>query len=208
MYIHVCVLVTQLCLTPCGPMDCSPLGSSVLGILQARILAWVAIPFSQGSAQPRSPALQADSLPSEGPRTPLYTYACTFIYMYIHHIYLYVYTCIGQVCIYASVCLYACMCACIHMHRCTQACYIFIWVSLGHLTADLHNSQSTQMKLRWSRLKGTGKDFQPIFSKWTLMFTFESIGTACAAGDAVRATCYLVLFQSCLITKMTGKSPR
>ena len=43
----------QLCLTLCNSMDCSPLGSSVHGILQARILEWVAIPFSRGSSQPR-----------------------------------------------------------------------------------------------------------------------------------------------------------
>ena len=42
------VLVAQLCLTLCNPMGCSPLGSSVHGILQARILEWVAIPFSRG----------------------------------------------------------------------------------------------------------------------------------------------------------------
>ena len=42
-------------------MDGSPPGSSVHGILQARILEWVAIPFSRGSSQPRSPTLQADS---------------------------------------------------------------------------------------------------------------------------------------------------
>ena len=63
------VLVAQLCLTLCDPMDGSPPGSSVHGILQARILKWVAIPFSRGSSQPRdwtrSPALQANSLPSE-----------------------------------------------------------------------------------------------------------------------------------------------
>ena len=39
------VLVTQLCLTLCNPKDCSPPGSSVRGILQARILEWVAISF-------------------------------------------------------------------------------------------------------------------------------------------------------------------
>ena len=33
----------------CNAMDCSPLGTSVHGILQARILEWVAIPFSRGS---------------------------------------------------------------------------------------------------------------------------------------------------------------
>ena len=43
----------QLCLTLCDPMDCSPPGSSVHGILQARILEWVAISFSRGSAQPK-----------------------------------------------------------------------------------------------------------------------------------------------------------
>ena len=47
------VLVAQLCLTLCDPMDCSPPGSSVHGILQARILEWVAISFSRGSSQPR-----------------------------------------------------------------------------------------------------------------------------------------------------------
>ena len=37
----------------CDPMDCSPPGSSVRGISQARILEWGAIPFSRGSSQPR-----------------------------------------------------------------------------------------------------------------------------------------------------------
>ena len=48
-----CVLVSQSCLTLCNPMDCSPPSSSVHGILQARILGWVAISFSKGSSQPR-----------------------------------------------------------------------------------------------------------------------------------------------------------
>ena len=38
------------CTTLCDPMDCSPPGSSVHGILQARILAWVAMPSSRGSS--------------------------------------------------------------------------------------------------------------------------------------------------------------
>ena len=45
------VLVAQLCPTPCEPMDYSPPGSSVHGILQERILEWVAIPFSRVSHQ-------------------------------------------------------------------------------------------------------------------------------------------------------------
>ena len=45
--------VAHSCLTLCSPVDCSPPGSSVHGILQARILEWVAISFSRGSSQPR-----------------------------------------------------------------------------------------------------------------------------------------------------------
>ena len=41
---------TQSCPTLCDPMGCSPTGSSVHGILQARILEWVAFPFSRGSS--------------------------------------------------------------------------------------------------------------------------------------------------------------
>ena len=52
-----CVLsvcsVTHSCPALCNPMDCSPLRSSVHGILQPRILEWVAISFSRGSSQPR-----------------------------------------------------------------------------------------------------------------------------------------------------------
>ena len=47
------VKVTQSCPTLCDPMDCSQPGSSVHGILQARILEWVASLFSRGSSQPR-----------------------------------------------------------------------------------------------------------------------------------------------------------
>ena len=71
-YYSVCVcgvLVAQLYPTLCDPMDCSPLGSSVHGIFQTRTLEWVAISSPRGSFPPRdltgSPALQADSSPSE-----------------------------------------------------------------------------------------------------------------------------------------------
>ena len=65
------VLAAQTCLALCDPMDYSPPSSSVRGILQARILEWVAIlpgdPPDPG-IKPRSPALQEYSLPSEPPR--------------------------------------------------------------------------------------------------------------------------------------------
>ena len=46
------MLVPQLCLTLCDPKDYSLPGSSVHVIFQARVLEWVAIPFSRGSSQP------------------------------------------------------------------------------------------------------------------------------------------------------------
>ena len=52
LHVHVCQ-VAQSCPTFCGPMGCSPPGSSVHGILQARILEWVAISCSRGSSQPQ-----------------------------------------------------------------------------------------------------------------------------------------------------------
>ena len=71
-YIYMCPCWhAQLCLTVCGPMDYCLSGSSVHGILQARVLEWVAILFSRGSSWSRNqtciwfPALQEDSLPSE-----------------------------------------------------------------------------------------------------------------------------------------------
>ena len=60
IYIHIYiyvyevkVLVVQLCLTFCDPMNCSLPSSSVHGILQVRMLEWIAMPFSKGSSLPR-----------------------------------------------------------------------------------------------------------------------------------------------------------
>ena len=49
--------VTQSCPTLCNPVDCSLPDFSVHGILQARILKWIAIPFSRGTSQPRDRTL-------------------------------------------------------------------------------------------------------------------------------------------------------
>ena len=62
------VKVAQLCLTLCEPMDCSLSGSSVLGNLQWRYPSPGDLPNPK--IEPRSPALQADSLPSEPPGKP------------------------------------------------------------------------------------------------------------------------------------------
>ena len=78
--VHRCVSLKVKVLVTFDPMDCSLLGSSVHGILQARILGWVAIPFSRECSRPgiklRSPALQADSSPSEPPGKPICVYVC------------------------------------------------------------------------------------------------------------------------------------
>ena len=75
------VSVTQSCLTLCNPMDCCPPGSSVHGILQARILEWVAIPFSRGSSRPWNRtwvSCTADSFPSEPPGKQLVSWLVVF----------------------------------------------------------------------------------------------------------------------------------
>ena len=68
-WLSVSVLIAQLCLTLRDPTNWGLPGSSIPGISQARILEWIAIPFSRDLPDPgiksRSPSLQADSLPSE-----------------------------------------------------------------------------------------------------------------------------------------------
>ena len=96
------LLVTQSCLTLWDSMDCSPPGSSIHGILQARIMEWVAIPspgdLPDTRIESRSHALQADSfLPSEPPEKPQISWispqhhptlkerAATYLDIYIFH---------------------------------------------------------------------------------------------------------------------------
>ena len=63
--------IPQSCPTLYDPMDCSLSGSSVPGIFQARVLEWIAIPspgdLPDPGIEPRSPSLQADTLPSDPP---------------------------------------------------------------------------------------------------------------------------------------------
>ena len=68
----MCVLVTQLCLTICNPMDCSPPGSSVHGDSPGKNTGVGCHAFPKG-IEPGSPALQADSLPAELPGEPIIT---------------------------------------------------------------------------------------------------------------------------------------
>ena len=71
-------LVTQSCLTLCDPMNCSPPGSSLHGILQARILEWVSVSSSRGDCMLE---LILFAMPTgEGNGTPL-QYSCLEIPM-------------------------------------------------------------------------------------------------------------------------------
>ena len=108
-------LAVKSCLTLCNPMDCSPPGSSVHGIFQARILEWVAIFSSRGSSQPRdqttSPALQVDSLPLScwgGSLSTALWYLCSQSL-----------TCFSSENDFLCVCVCACVCA--HMCLCAVA---------------------------------------------------------------------------------------
>ena len=69
------VLVTQLCSILCDPMDCGPPGSSVHGILQARILEWVAILFSRGPSRPREIPFKEDRSFAQAAEMPIHVSA-------------------------------------------------------------------------------------------------------------------------------------
>ena len=74
---YVCVRARSplSCLTLCNSMDCSPPGSSIPGILQARILEWVAMPSSRGSSWPRD---ESTSLTSPALRGEFFTTSATW----------------------------------------------------------------------------------------------------------------------------------
>ena len=85
--VKVKVFVTQSCPTPCDPIYCSPPGSSVHEILQARIVEWLLFPSPGDLPNPviksRSPALQVNSLLSESSGKPIYICVCIYIYIYM-----------------------------------------------------------------------------------------------------------------------------
>ena len=69
----LCAKLLQSCLTLCDPRDSSPLGPSVHGILQARILEWVAMPSSRECSQPRDKTCISSPRPEGGPSKPQQT---------------------------------------------------------------------------------------------------------------------------------------
>ena len=105
--VHVCMLSVSVLSTLCNPMGCNPPDSSVHGILQARILEWVAISFSRGSSWSRNWThvscgfwLQADSLPLSHHGSPCVCICvCVCINIYTLYICMYIYICIHYICI-------------------------------------------------------------------------------------------------------------
>ena len=82
------VLATQSCPTLCDPMDCSLPGSLAHGILQARTLEWVVIPFSRGFSWPRD-QIQVSHIAGRfftvwAIREAQFIYRCIYIWIYIH----------------------------------------------------------------------------------------------------------------------------
>ena len=75
LFMCVCAKSLQSCPTLCDPIDCSLPGCSVHGILQARILEWVAVPSSRGSSWPRD---QAVSLTSQALAGGFFTASATW----------------------------------------------------------------------------------------------------------------------------------
>ena len=138
---HCCCSVTQSCLTLWNPMDCSPPGSSVHGISQARTLEWVTIFFSRGSLQPRDGTpfscigrwVLYDWATREAPHTYIHTCMSVFTMngyipdfsvvmrcVYIHtHTYLHI-----CICIYMYVCIYM-MNGCIQDFSVVMRCVYF-----------------------------------------------------------------------------------
>ena len=137
IHIHVCVsifvvLVAQLCQSLCDSLDCSPPGSSVHGILQARILEWVAIPFSKRSSWPRG-------------GTQVSRNAGSFFTIWVTReahmwIYIYLFICLS-VCLSTYLCL--CLSFCLSIHIC-------IWLekkeTIQNLTVKM---DSVRVKMEW-----------------------------------------------------------
>ena len=77
---YVCVYAQSLCVWLCDPVDCSPQGSSLCGIFQARILEWVAMPSSWGSSQPRDrnhiSCVAGGSFTTSHQESPYFIYVC------------------------------------------------------------------------------------------------------------------------------------
>ena len=108
--VSVCVCVCMLTRFSCVQLyatlwTSSPPGSSVHGILQARILEWVAMPFSRGSSRPRDQTrvlccyrIAVRFFTTETSGKPIHLYMCVFVYVYIY--------------------MWVCVCAHTYIHTC------------------------------------------------------------------------------------------
>ena len=160
-YLSACVLSHFSCVWLCYPMDCDPPGSSVHGILQVRILEWVAMPFLQGifPTQGLNPHFlhllhwQADSL-----------YICIIAYIWYYYNVILPYILPGNflLCIYKYKYIYICMYICslylgldhiiaLFFH---DKQYFLGWTSLF---LPSHHWDLTAIKSQWKRCSWEGE---------------------------------------------------
>ena len=136
IYVKVKVLVSsiQLFVTP---WTIASSGSSVQGILQARVLEWVTIPFFTGSSSSLRDQTQISHIAGTYIYIYIYTHTCVCVYVcvyicvyniYVCMIYVYMYIC---VCVCVSVCnIYVCIYVCVYVYVCVCV-YICMWVCIG-----------------------------------------------------------------------------
>ena len=124
------VLITQLCLTLCNPMDGSPPGSSVHEIFQAGILEWVAMPSSRGSSWPRDQTCIC--YVSWIGRQILYHWVsrgAPYIYIYIYtHTHTHTHT---HTVVYVCVYVYTYMCVYTQKEKICKIIYTYILLCWG-----------------------------------------------------------------------------
>ena len=139
MCVCVCVCVCvhaqslQLCPTLCDPMDCSLPGFSVHGILQARILEWVAMPSSRGFSQPRDQnrvsciaCISGRFLTTKPPREPVCVRVC--------------------VCVHACACVYVCMTVSLHCSPEIVTILLIGYTPIQNKKLKKTNSQQTKVQ--------------------------------------------------------------
>ena len=107
------VLVVQLCLTLCNPIDYSPSGSSVHAIFQTRILEWVAMPFSKRSSWPRDQTRVSCIVER------FFTIWATSVTIYIREKLKHIHTCLIHICIHINR----------HTSKIIGRCYSIIYYS-------------------------------------------------------------------------------
>ena len=129
MYIYMHAKSLQSCPTLCDPMDSSPPGSSVHGILQLRILEWVAISFSNVCKHAIASVVSDSATVWTAHQAPLSTgFSRQEYWSRLPFSSLYVLTHISCMHVYVHMCV--CVCVCVYKYP----VHLFLWRTLGNTT--------------------------------------------------------------------------